>query len=356
MGEAVLVFPAGLPDGLAFRDRAKAMGLTVVGASSLSRDPAESAYEAWEHLPYVNDPGFDAALAEVVRRHQVRAVHAPHYIVWKHLAERLGQIAPGARLTGGASPQDNERAYRALRERLGAARAPSFWPAMGGKPPLSVLERAGLVRLVDAIPGMCGEEKMVAVMEAMRHAPTGDVVEIGSWWGRSAALLVWLARRYAVGKTLCVDPWSNEGLVQGEPMVDAASADVDADEALRIFEVNLAPLACGDLNYIRAPSMRGAALYRSGAQVRTEAFGETAYAGRIAFLHIDGNHAEPEAAADCAVWTPLVAAGGWIVFDDYEWAFGDGVRRVADRFVEANARRIAARFEAGAALFLQLRR
>src|SRR5476651_876243 len=127
MGEAVLVFPAGMPEGLAFRDRAKAAGLRVVGASSLDRDPAEGGYEAWEHLPYVNDPGFDDALAEVVKRHAVSAVHAPHYIVWKHLAERLGEIAPGARLSGGSKPQDNERAYRDLRERLSVMRSPCFW-------------------------------------------------------------------------------------------------------------------------------------------------------------------------------------------------------------------------------------
>ena len=176
MGEAVLVFPAGMPDGLAYRDRAKAMGLRVVGASSLDRDPAEAGYEAWEHLPYVNDPRFDDALAEVVKRHDVSAVHAPHYIVWKHLAERLGQIAPGARLSGGAQLQDDERAYRNLRDRLAATRSPCFWPALPGKPRLSALESAGLVRLVDTIPGMCGEEKIVAVMEAMRHARPA------TWW------------------------------------------------------------------------------------------------------------------------------------------------------------------------------
>jgi len=328
----------------------------VVGASSLERDPAEAAYEAWEHLPYVNDPGFDDALAEVVRRHDVSAVHAPHYIVWKHLAERLGQIAPGARLSGGSHPQDNERAYRDLRARVAALKTPCFWPAVTGKPRLSPLEKAGLMRMVDAIPGMCGEEKMVAVMEAMRHAPVGDVVEIGSWWGRSAAMLVWLAARYKVGNVLCVDPWRSETLVQGEPLVDAASADLDAEEALRIFEINVAPLARGELNYLRMRSVEAAALFAPGLMVRTEAFGSTTYGGRIAFLHIDGNHAEPEVAADTALWTPHVVPGGWIVFDDYEWAVGDVVLRVADAFVEANAARLAARFEAGAALFVQLKR
>jgi hypothetical protein len=356
MGEAVLVFPAGMPEGLAYRDRARALGLRVIGASSLDHDPAERGYETWERLPYVNEPGFDAAFAELVKRHDVGAVHAPHYIVWKHLAERLGQIAPGASLTGGSQPQDNERAYRDLRARLGALKPPCFWPAIAGKPPLTPLERAGLVRLVDAIPGMCGEEKMVAVMEAMRHAPAGDVVEIGSWWGRSAALFVWLARRYEVGKLLCVDPWQVEALMQGEPMVDAASAEQDTEEALRIFEINLAPLAQGQLNYLRAPSVQGAAHYRASRAVTTEAFGATEYEGRIGVLHIDGNHSEPCVAADTAAWTPLVVPGGWIIFDDYDWTFGDGVKRVADAFVEANARRIACSFMGGPSMFVQLKR
>ena len=356
MGEAVLVFPAGMPEGLAFRDRAKAMGLRVVGASSLDHDPAESSYETWEHLPYVNDPGFDAAFADVVKRYAVSTVHAPHHIVWRHLAERLSDLAPGATLTHGTLPHDNTRAYRELRQRVAASPPPRFWPALPPKPALSALERAGVVRLVETIPGMCAEAKMLAVMEIMRDAPSGDVVEIGSWWGRSAGLLVWLARRYQVGKVLCVDPWRLENLMQGTPEVDSAAALHDTDEALRIFEVNLAPLAGGELNYLRAPSAEAAQRYAPGLQVATEAFGEVTYEGRIAVLHIDGNHAEAAVRRDVEGWTPHVAPGGWIIFDDYDWAFGDGPKVVADEFVAANEARIAAHFKAGVALFVQLKR
>ena len=73
-------------------------------------------------------------------------------------------------------------------------------------------------------------------------------------------------------------------------------------------------------------------------------------------LHIDGNHAEPQVASDCELWTPHVVPGGWIIFDDYEWAFGDGPRRVADAFVAARSSDIAAVFQAGPALFVQLKR
>jgi hypothetical protein len=356
MADAVLVFPAGMPEGLAYRDRAKAAGLRVVGASSLARDPAEGAYEAWEHLPYVNDPGFDDALAELVKRHGVGAIYTPHFVVWRHLSEHLNEIAPGAQLSCADRPEDNERAYRRLRERVAAARAPAFWPATPPKPPLSLIERAGLVRLAETIPGMCGETKMHAIMEAMRHAPAGDVVEIGAWWGKSAAVFVWLARRYDVGHVLCVDPWRADAMTQGDALLDATSADLDTEEALRMFEVNLAPLAEGRLNYLRLTSEAAVAGYGPEMTVETSAFGQTRYCGQISVLHIDGNHAQAEVARDCALWTPHVVPGGWIIFDDYEWAFGDGPRLVADRFAQENAGRIAAAFQAGPALFLQLKR
>jgi hypothetical protein len=356
VGEAVLVFPAGMPEGLAYRDRAKAAGLRVVGASSLVRDPAEGAYEAWEHLPYVNDPGFDAALAGLVKRHGVGVIYTPHFVVWRHLSEHLNEIAPGAELSGADKPEDNERAYRRLRERVAAARAPAFWPATPPKPPLSLIERAGLVRLAETIPGMCGETKMHAIMEAMRHAPAGDVVEIGAWWGKSAAVFAWLARRYDVGHVLCVDPWCADAMTQGDALLDASSADLDTEEALRMFEINLAPLAEGRLNYLRLTSEAAAAEYGPEVTVETSAFGRTRYRGQISVLHIDGNHAVAEVARDCALWTQHVVPGGWIIFDDYEWAFGDGPRQVADRFAQENAGRIAAAFQAGPALFLQLKR
>ena len=353
---AVLVFPGGMAEGLAFKDRAKAMGLRVVGASSLERDPAEAAYEAWEKLPYVNEPGFDAALTELVQRHGVGAIHTPHFVVWRHLSEHMDQIAPGAELSCAERPEECEQAYRALRERMAHAKAPSFWPAFPPKPPLSLVERTGLVRLIDTIPGMCSEAKMQAVIEVLRHAPDGDIVEIGSWWGRSAALMVWLAHRYDVGKVLCIDPWSDDAMIQGDDLLDSTSVDLDTEEALRMFEINLAPLAGGRLNYLRSRAEDAIAGYGPGLTVRTEAFGETRYEGVISVLHIDGNHAEPQVASDTKLWTPHVAPGGWIIFDDYEWAFGDGPRKVADAFVAARSSDIAAVFQAGPALFVQLKR
>ena len=353
--ETVLIFPAGMPDALSFRERAQARGLRIIGASSVRDDPARGQYETWAELPYVSDPGFDAALAALMRRYDVGSVHAAHFVVWNHLSERLAQIAPGARLSGDERPDDHERAYRALRERMAADVPPAFASILAPQDRLGSVEKAGLIRLMNTIPGMCAEQKALAVIEVMRHAPPGDIVEIGSWWGRSAALFVWLAGRYQIGNVLCIDPWISEALSQGDDLLDRASAELDTEEALRMFEINLAPLAGGRLNYLRARAEDAAVHYRPGLSVRTEAFGETRYEGSISVLHIDGNHAEQHAALDADLWTPHVRPGGWIIFDDYEWAFGDGPRKVADGFVRRNAAKIATRFQAGPTLFLQLR-
>ncbi len=122
-----------------------------------------------------------------------------------------------------------------FRERVAAARPPAFWSAITPRSRLSEAERAGLLRIAGFVPGACGEAKMHALMEIMRHAPQGDIVEIGSGCGRSATLFLLLSQRFGLGKVLCVDPC-------------AAAAPQDSDEVLRSFEVNLAPLAQGRLS------------------------------------------------------------------------------------------------------------
>ena len=353
MVETILVFPAGLPDAQRFRAEAQARGAHVIGASSLGFDAAAADYEAWETLPYVHEDGFAQALGEAVRRRGVQAVFSPHEVVSGVLTDVLETVAPGVRLIAPNPALATERAYAALAGR--AENCESRWFALSdGHPPLTRIERAGLLRLLDTIPGMSDLDKAAALIGAMRHAPEGDVVEIGSWWGRSAALLVMLARRWDIGPVLCVDPWANSHLDQGVAVLDQASARIDAEAAFRIFQINLAPLAGGRLNYLRAPSTEAARAYRSGLTVRTETFGTTTYEGRISLLHIDGNHAYESVAADAEAWVPKVKPGGWIVFDDYVWAFGDGPRLVGDDWLQRLGDKVALSFVIGTALFVKL--
>jgi len=196
----------------------------------------------------------------VVQRYDVSEVHTPHFVVWKYLSEHLVRLAPGARLLGELHPEDHERAYRALRARVAAVGPGPFGAIPAQRPALTLLERSGLLRLVATIPGMCAEEKMHAVIEAMRRAPPGDIVEIGSWWGRSAALFVWLSRRYDLAKC-CV---STPGVWRPSRRVtpcSTASASTSTPKRPCACSRSTLPRSAGDrLNYIRAPSVEGAAL------------------------------------------------------------------------------------------------
>jgi hypothetical protein len=352
MHETTLIFPAGMPGAQRAHAEARTRG-AVIGSSSLEFDPARAEYESWEFLPYITDPCFDRTLTDVIRRRGVTAIYTPHFAAMMVLRERLATIAPGVRLLEGETIYDQQAAYRKLRLRLGeialeGPTAPS-WP--GAKAALGETERTGLLRLIDTIPGMCSEEKMLALIDIARSCPSGDIVEIGSWWGRSAALLNWLGRRYEIGSTLCIDPWLDESLGHTEDILNRASALLDADEALRIFEINLAPLAQGTLNYLRLPGHEAAALYRPGMSATTSVFGTTTYRGQIALLHIDGNHVYERACEDVADWTPHVVPGGWVVIDDYVWPFGDGPRRAADEYLSRLQGKIDSAFVAGTALF-----
>ncbi len=349
--DLTLVFPAGLPGAQRYREQAQAAGRSLIGASSLAFDPASGAYDDWVVLPYVHEPEFAAAIGDLASSRGVTAIFSPHQVVSEVLGEILPRVAPGVRLID-ANPMTSAAAsYRAS---LARATEATPWFDVAHRPPLTAIERAGLVRLVDTIPGMTDFDKIDAVIEVMRTVPPGDVVEIGSWWGRSAALLLLLARRHCVGPVLCVDPWRSDCLDQGVAVLDRSSAALDLDGALEIFQMNLSPLARGDINYLRASSVEAAQRYRPGLIVTTPVFGCTRYGGQIALLHIDANHSYERVAEDARLWTPRVQPGGWIVFDDYVWAFGDGPRRVGDAFLKENAAIVDISFVIGTALFVRL--
>ena len=50
-------------------------------------------------------------------------------------------------------------------------------------------------------------------------------------------------------------------------------------------------------------------------------------------MHIDANHRYDHVRRDIEIWSPYLAAGGWLLLDDYVWAFGDGPQRVGDELL-----------------------
>ncbi len=356
--QVILIFPAGMPRSIEFLGKCQREQREVIGASSLDYDPSRQQYPAWLTLPYINHDEFDTALAHAVRDFDVGGIYTPHPVIWDYLNRALERVAPGVSLLN-ASPANAELdGYRAAQARARAllGKPLALTVAHQPKPDLTELELASLYRHVEVMPGMCDHDKMRALYEIARYCPAGDVVEIGTWWGKSAFIFLRLAQCFDIGKVLCVDPWSDAHLVQNDKngLVDIASAQFSAEEAFNVFQINLLPYSRSDINYLRMPSTEGAKHYRTQREVQTPAFGQTTYSGRIALLHIDGNHSYENAKADVAAWSDLVVDGGWIVIDDYTWPFGDGPKRVGNEYLEANLERISTAFVMGGALFIRL--
>lgn len=359
MAESILVFPGGMPRSLAYLERALSEGRRVIGASSLGHDPARCAYPEWAFLPYVSAPDFDVSLRRVITEFAIDGIFTPNPVVWDYLHRCISDAFPGVTLIN-ASPVASEVApyHKALQ--FGASVLADPLPLAADKPhrSISALEVASLFHHAETIPGMCDHEKIRALCEIFRYAPKGDVIEIGSWWGKSAFVLARLAQCYDVGHLLCVDPWSNEGLIQNDEQGLVDRVPVDANEALSIFQLNLLPYAHGTVNYMRLPSVTAAGEYQRSktiSTISTPEFGEVQYSGKVAVLHVDGNHSDEHAHADMAAWGDCVMPGGWIIVDDYIWPYGHGPQKAGDAFLSGHSDRIALSFVMGSALFIRMR-
>ncbi len=358
MNKSVLIFPGGMPRSLEYLQKCLRENQPVIGASSLDYDVSKEQYPQWLHLPFVTQPDFNDALKQAILDFEIAGIFSPNPVIWDHLNRTLQEISPGVSLVNDSPVNIELGGYRTARKHARSLIEKPLQLASSCeiKPSMSEIELAALFRHAEIIPGMCDHEKFCVLCEISRSSPAGDIVEIGSWWGKSAFILARLAHCYQIGNLLCVDPWSNANLVQQDSsgMVDRVSAQVDAEEALNVFEMNLLPYNANHINYLRMPSVEGAKQYRDQRSATTAAFGTTEYCGHIAILHIDGNHSYEAVKADILAWGSFVVGGGWIIFDDYIWPYGDGPQRAGDEFLTDNQDRIDVAFVMGSALFIQM--
>ena len=338
----LLVFPLDIDACLPIVSAARALEIDVVGASSVMSDADRWAVDAFDQLPFVTDLQFDQAFQTLLAKHQISHVFTPHEGIWQHLS-RL-ESHPAANHAFTLCKPDPFSTFWGLyepHETWAAAASGSQAAEWIGSPqltpPLSVASYAGLHRQFLLTPGQCDEEKLLALCDIARTLAPGDMLEIGSLWGRSAFALGYLAQRHRLGNLICIDPWDAGDITDQGTQAEMLKVEHHRIGIHNIFRAFLATAALLDnIGYIRATSEAAQPLFtqaQSKGQLDCPELGKLSLSPHIRLIHIDGNHRYDHVKRDVELWLPSLCPGGWLLLDDYVWAFGDGPRRVGDELL-----------------------
>jgi predicted O-methyltransferase YrrM len=353
--QAVLIFPATHPDGLKYLEAARERGENVVAASSVW--DAELAEEVGELvvLPYIYEQTFPQCFLALIRERNITRVYSPVAAVYSWLGSFISKNNFAIRLVGYSPVKREMGRFNGLMSKVASYRR-FIDDCSGGRSDLSNLEVAAVFRMADNIYGESNEQKIAAIMAIFSSAPKGDVVEIGTLVGKSAAVLTFLARRYQIGHVLAIDPWQAEASTQHDAprtvRVDIVG-EWDYDALPQDFIINMLPVGLGSFNYLHQESAKAVEVFRKNLRVVSHEFGSVDYQGRIALIHIDGNHDYAQVKQDCELWLPLLAQDGWLILDDYIWIHGDGPHCIGDALLRRHAQDIELAFVCGKALFVK---
>lgn len=131
-------------------------------------------------------------------------------------------------------------------------------------------------------------------------APVPTVVELGSWRGRST---IWLAAGIldrGKGHVHAVDTWQG---TPHEPEHQSLLAEYGPDDLFNEFWGNIMGAGLADqVEPVRSPTVEAARAWPGDRQ--------------IGLLFIDAGHNYEAVRRDFEFWSPFVAPGGYIVFDD----------------------------------------
>lgn len=353
MRQVTLVFPSSMSAALSYSEKARQRGEQVIAASSVKADETAKLYDQWIFLPSIYEADFLEAFSCAIKEHGITHFFTPHAVIYSAV-ERMIREQSLPIVIAESSPIETLNAhYRDVLQRAGDAI--SFASAIDDSFNLSTVAMASLLHHAGQIYGQTSESKIAAMAGVFASAPKGDVIEIGSAWGRSAFVLSFLAQHYNIGNVLAIDPWDEGVASQKESSADLEKVNRTLDWQLmfQIFIIHMLPFA-GNFNYLRAISINAEKEYKKGL-VETPEFGKTSLKQKVSVIHIDGNHDYESVAADCATWLPNIQAGGWLILDDYVWEHGTGPRLVGDALLQEKKANIELAFTAGKALFVQFR-
>jgi predicted O-methyltransferase YrrM len=190
--------------------------------------------------------------------------------------------------------------------------------------PLGFYRRAS--RPVD---GWLTRSEEAALFRMAREVPRGQcIVELGSWFGRSAILLGGGSVRGSGAPVYAVDLFTAAGFAK--EVLEQRAGDAARDFMDR-FQMNMG----------RAGLQKQVTAMRS----TTAALGESWSGPRIGFLFIDADHSYDGVRSDWLSWKSRLAAGARVAFHDYHNPSFEGVTRFVDELIESKALRSVERHD-----------
>lgn len=349
-----LIFPSSLAVAQAFYSREKDRGEVLLAASSLAFDEFSHHYEQWFQLPMIYDDDFSDAFICAISTHNISNIYCPHPVVYQHLQSLIGEQGLQVNLLG-KSPilEDSETLIRLLEK---SGQGFNYLKTISSGSTLSLNEVAAIYQQSSEITGQTNDTKILSLMLAFAKMPAGDIIEIGSYWGKSAYILSHLAYHYAIGNVLTIDPWKTEFAIQKESpdVLQHIDQGFDWELIFQGFKINMLACAKANFSYFRGTSEQAQQHYRNNNQFITPEFGEITFSGQVACIHIDGNHDSVAVQRDYRLWRPHIAPGGWIILDDYLWPHGNGPKDLGDEILLKEGALIETSFVAGSALFIKL--
>jgi predicted O-methyltransferase YrrM len=169
------------------------------------------------------------------------------------------------------------------------------------------------------VPGMISDESGKYLFTlAFGQSLAGDIVEIGSWQGKSTIYLANSVKQTRNGRVYAVDHF------QG---------NIGKEIAYQVGREDLSDLEAGFRNNIRCKGVEECVELLSmpsidaAEQLRTKGVS-------VRLLLIDGGHKYEEVKRDFDLFSPFVMDGGLIVFDDYSRQFPGVTDFVGERFLK----------------------
>lgn len=166
----------------------------------------------------------------------------------------------------------------------------------------------------DGIYGWLSQKQAQALFELAKETqPLGNIVEIGSAYGRSTVCLGWGVRLSKNGRVFSIDPYTG-----GKGFREQLGTKSDGFSSRKGFQKNMERFGLQKWVISWVMTSREAALHWKERSIR--------------LLFIDAWHTYDAVRHDLLAWSPYVLPGGTVVLDDYQ---NDGVRRAIDDSLSA---------------------